>query len=118
MQLYKKIIKTNKEKTPPTTRTGICNLKVQFLNQNQHFQISRFPAQTIVSNLSLIDLKASVMFTTQRESFEQFESEKEAGEKVPAAPKKANHFAFIERASQTKQFDVQDTECQTDPPPM
>ena len=32
--------------------------------------------------------------------------------------KRANHFSYIERASQTKQFDVQENECQTDPPPM
>ena len=37
---------------------------------------------------------------------------------VQAVSKRANHFAFIDRASQTRQFDIQDTECQTDPPPM
>ena len=32
--------------------------------------------------------------------------------------KKANHFAFIERATQTRLFEVLETESQTDPPPM
>ena len=52
---------------------------------------------------------------------EKFGSDDEANEEVKEESKKAkkaNHFAFIERASQTKQFDNQDAECQTDPPPM
>ena len=36
----------------------------------------------------------------------------------PQETKRANHFAFIERATQTKLFEAQDSECQTDPPPM
>ena len=32
--------------------------------------------------------------------------------------KRANHFAFLDRATQTKIFDLQETEAQTDPPPM
>ena len=32
--------------------------------------------------------------------------------------KRANHFAFIERATQTKVFEATECECQTDPPPM
>ena len=49
---------------------------------------------------------------------ESFGSDDEANEEVKENSKKANQFAFIERASQTKQFDIQDAECQTDPPPM
>ena len=49
---------------------------------------------------------------------ERSESKEEPREEVKENSKKANHFAFIERASQTKQFDIQDTECQTDPPPV
>ena len=32
--------------------------------------------------------------------------------------KNANHFAFIERATQTRIFEVIESESQTDPPPM
>ena len=49
---------------------------------------------------------------------EKFGSDDEANEEVKENSKKANQFAFIEKASQTKQFDIQDAECQTDPPPM
>ena len=49
---------------------------------------------------------------------QKFGSDDEANEEVKEDSKKANQFAFIERASQTKQFDIQDAECQTDPPPM
>ena len=52
------------------------------------------------------------------EEEERFGSDDEAKEEVKEDSKKANHFAFIERASQTKQYNIQDSECQTDPPPM
>ena len=32
--------------------------------------------------------------------------------------KRANHFAFLDRATQTKVFEIQETTTQTDPPPM
>ena len=32
--------------------------------------------------------------------------------------KRANHFAFLDRATQTKVFEIQETESQTDPPPV
>ena len=44
--------------------------------------------------------------------------DKEDSEGPPLETKRANHFAFIERATQTKLFEAQDSECQTDPPPM
>ena len=44
--------------------------------------------------------------------------DKEDSEGPPLETKRATHFAFIERATQTKLFEAQDSECQTDPPPM
>lgn len=32
--------------------------------------------------------------------------------------KRANHFAFLDRATQTKVFEIQETSSQTDPPPV
>ena len=49
---------------------------------------------------------------------EEIGSDDEAKEEVKVESKRSNHFAFIDRASQTKQYDIQETECQTDPPPM
>ena len=54
----------------------------------------------------------------QAEEMQGSDDEGKEVAQVQAVQKRANHFAFIDRASQTRQFDIQDTECQTDPPPM
>ena len=47
--------------------------------------------------------------------FEDNDANEDSGEDIM---KNANHFAFIERATQTRIFEVLDSESQTDPPPM
>ena len=52
------------------------------------------------------------------------DGEKEEGDEAPGKDalvediKRANHFAFLDRATQTKVFEIQETTTQTDPPPM
>ena len=58
----------------------------------------------IESNITLIDIED--------------EDKNEEEDKVDDIMKNANHFAFIERATQTRIFEVLESESQTDPPPM
>ena len=80
-------------------------------------QIKKF-GRDLQGDLALRNLNILIFFSSDIKDEDRLEFEEEVNEVVKEESKRANHFAFIERASQTKQFDVQDTECQTDPPPM
>ena len=73
---------------------------------------------------SMIDhlhIESCITLVTDRSSNED-KLEADAGENVKTHAtedaKRANHFAFLERATQTKVYELLESESQTDPPPM
>ena len=64
-----------------------------------------------------LEIESSITLVTKDQSSEVENGdndEKTEGDDV----KRANHFAFLERATQTKVYERLESESQTDPPPM
>ena len=73
------------------------------------------------SMIDHLDIESSITLVTTQitpnandETFEVENTDKTNGDDV----KRANHFAFLERATQTKVYELLESESQTDPPPM
>ena len=73
------------------------------------------------SMIDHLDIESSITLVTTQitpntidETFEVENTDKTNGDDV----KQANHFAFLERATQTKVYELLESESQTDPPPM
>ena len=69
------------------------------------------------SMIDHLEIESSITLVTKDQSSEVENGdndEKTEGDDV----KRANHFAFLERATQTKVYERLESESQTDPPPM
>ena len=76
------------------------------------FQESMIDHLDIESSITLVTTQITP--NTNDETFEVENTDKTNGDDV----KRANHFAFLERATQTKVYELLESESQTDPPPM
>lgn len=79
------------------------------------FQESMIDHLEIESSITLVTNQITQNTNDQTFEVENGENtEKTNGDDV----KRANHFAFLERATQTKVYELLESESQTDPPPM
>ena len=73
------------------------------------------------SMIDHLNIESSITLVTNQLTNDET-SEAENGEIIEKAEedevKRANHFAFLERATQTKVYELLESESQTDPPPM
>ena len=67
-----------------------------------------------------LEIESTSVLIEPKESIDQNvdEIEEKVDKEDEENVKRANHFAFLDRATQTKVFELQETESQTDPPPM
>ena len=73
------------------------------------------------SMIDHLNIESSITLVTNQHTNDET-SEAENGEIIEQTEgdevKRANHFAFLERATQTKVYELLESESQTDPPPM
>lgn len=73
------------------------------------------------SMIDHLNIESSITLVTNQHTNDEI-SEAENGEIIEKTEgdevKRANHFAFLERATQTKVYELLESESQTDPPPM